>query len=184
MNKKEWMEQKLDGLHPDEVTAFAHELREKLRDPARATLWIAKDVASPTGRLAAVTRTASDVATRLRDQSIVPLLELPPTEDPRDRKLRLGRAIDEELTLRRQVIEQIDRLLADKTPLGAAPPRVCDAGYVLMRQIVSFKDVLLEPYSGEAAFYALPEARRDELMATARSTTLWQRLLHGSDDGR
>ncbi len=188
MDRKEWMVHKLDGLHSDEVPAFARGLRERLRDPARATARIAREE-SPAQRLDPLRLRAMEVAFRLRDQAVVPLVELPPPADPRARKPHFSWVIDEDLTLRRKVIEQVDRLLADKTALPPtpaasvrpAPPRVCDAGYALMRKLVHFGDALPAPYPGEAAFYALPEAERDGLTAKARSTVLWQRLLHGDD---
>jgi hypothetical protein len=190
MDWKDWTARKLDGLRRDEVSAFARGLRKRLRDPALETVRIAKDLRPATWT--PLNLNAFTVAWQLRDQAIVPLVELPPPEDPKDRRRRFGWAIDEEVKLRRKVIEQIDRLLSDKTVLppapGApdapasvmpAPPRVCDAGYVLMRKIVNAGDDLPGPYTGEAAFYALPEAERDALMAQARTTVLWQRLLHG-----
>lgn len=190
MDRKEWMERKLDGLHRDEVSAFTRGLRERLRDPARATVRMSQDESA--GLNAPPRLNAFDVAFRLGDQAIVPLVELPPPEDPKDRRQRFSWAIDEEVKLRRKVIEQVDRLLSEKTALppapdaganvAAAPPRVCDAGYVLLRKLVYFGDKLPEPYAGEAAFYALPEAERDGWIARARSTVLWQRLLHGNTD--
>ena len=160
----EGMARKLDGMRAEDVNAFAGGLVERLRQPARDAAPISED------STAKLSYPAQNVVVELSEQCIVPLAELGAARPPFNRDAldrRFTWVIREALVLRRWVFVTIDKLLGDKTPLpqtAPAAPRVCDAGYSLMRKALDFGSELADPFASEAAFYALAEPERDAMI--------------------
>ena len=176
------MERELDGMRAEDVSAFAGGLVERLRQPARVAARISQDWAEK------LRWPAQLVTAQLREQSVVPLIEpgsarAPFDRNPLYRHHRFDWAIWAALAVRHRVFVMIDNLLGDKTPLPHTPPasapaapRVCDAGYALMRKALHFGSELADPFASEAAFYALAEPERDAMISRARMTPVWGQL--------
>lgn len=125
---------------------------------------------------------------QVEDVAIVPVLEGPIRGDPLSVSQAIRLLTNAESSLRKRIVEQIDRCLDDKRPVPQRPNvsqleatvlerRVCDEAYVAMRRLVHFGESEIAQLVDEDRLYELDESERDAAIARARASNDWQRFL-------
>lgn len=126
----------------------------------------------------------------LGELSIGPLLETnPPKPEQRVEALRL--AVDAQDALRRKIAERLVALLDDKAPVPVRripvsekqppPRRVCDDAYLLMRKLMNLGEPPDEAYQQADMFLNAPDGFKDETIAKARTSGVWNREITPAD---
>lgn len=136
---------------------------------------------------------AFDFLVDVEDLAIVPVVEGPQRDDAATVAAAIELVTDQELKLRQRVFERLTQWLEDKRPIPqrrrsavieekAPERRVCDDAYLALRRLVHFGEDELAQLVDARQFLQLPDAKRDEIIARAKATKTWRRIVDPNSD--
>lgn len=105
---------------------------------------------------------------------------------PDDRAWALRHVVEEEVSLRREVVAWFETFLRDKAPTEAIDPskaraaepvrRICDEAFLLLRELLPFEEKALGRDFDVAKYWAATESQRDGIIAGAVRSRSFQRV--------
>ena len=130
---------------------------------------------------------AFEVLVEVEDLAIVPLIEGPLRDEPQTAAMAMDLVTEQELKLRKRVLDRLAQWLDDKRLISEAPRvaryeerppeiRVCDNAYLALRRLVHFGEDEFARVVDAHHFLQLTDAQRDEVIAKAKATKTWRRI--------